>query len=173
MEERLLSFLLPAKGKDEGREDEKGVLLSVRSSKVEVEAQGRCALFEEGDKGETGDIAVFLLEEMSEGGRVVYGCDGFEYAAFACAGSWTFWGRVVYAAFVGGKRVSDDGDASLSLNAVVRDFFFLWRRSRRMKIPIRARAITPPTATPAIRAVEGPEDLEEDAAAAVVDDDGS
>jgi hypothetical protein len=105
---------------------------------------------------------------------VLFVCDGFEYAAFVCAGSWTFWGRVVYAAFVGGKRVSgEEGLASLSLNAAVRDFFFRWRRSRRMKIPISARAMTPPTATPAIRAVEGPEDLEEDAATAVVDDDGS
>jgi hypothetical protein len=66
--------------------------------------------------------------------------------------------------------LSDDVPASLSLKAAVLDFFFLWRRRRRMKIPIRARAMTPPTATPAIRAVEGPELLDEDAAAAEVDD---
>jgi hypothetical protein len=68
MEERLLSFLLPT---PPGREEEKGVLLSVRSSNVDVEAHGKCALFEDGDNGETGDIVVFLLSEMSEGGRVV------------------------------------------------------------------------------------------------------
>jgi hypothetical protein len=48
----------------------KGVLLSVRSSKVEVEAQG--ARLSSGDIGETGEIIVLRLSEISEGGRVEY-----------------------------------------------------------------------------------------------------
>jgi hypothetical protein len=79
----------------------------------------------------------------------------------------------VYAAWVGGKRLSEDGLASLSLKAAVLDFFFLCRRSKRMKIPISARAATPPTTTPAMSAVEGPLDLEDDAAAADVEEAGS
>jgi hypothetical protein len=56
--------------------------------------------------------------------------------------------------------------------AAVLDFFFLWRRRRRMKMPIKAKAATPPTTTPAIRPVDGPEfELEDDAAAAEELDD--
>jgi hypothetical protein len=42
-----------------------------------------------------------------------------------------------------------------------------------MKMPIRARAATPPTTTPAISPVEGPELESEEAAAVAVDEDGS
>jgi hypothetical protein len=75
--------------------------------------------------------------------------------------------------------LSDDEDAaalaSLSFKAAVLVFFFLWRRRRRMKIPIKARAATPPTTTPAMRPVDGPElEPEDDAAAAAeLDDVGS
>jgi hypothetical protein len=87
---------------------------------------------------------------------------------FGC-GTWA------YAAFVGGERSDDEdtsGLASLSFKAAVRDFFFLWRRRRSTNIPINARAATPPTTTPAIRPVDGPEaESESDTAAAAVFDD--
>ena len=46
------------------------MLLSVRSSKVDVEAQG--ARLSSGDMGETGEIIVLRASEISEGGRVEY-----------------------------------------------------------------------------------------------------
>jgi hypothetical protein len=149
-----------------------------RSSNVDVDAHGACCPPSSGDSGETGDIIVLRAEEISEGGRVKYVLFSFLFVwvgyvllVFLGAGSCVFWAKVVYAACVGGKRVSgeDNGLASLSLKAVALDFFFRCRRSRRMNIPSKARAATPPTTTPAMSAVEGPELLEEDAAADVED----
>jgi hypothetical protein len=150
-----------------------------RSSNVDVDAHGACCPPSSGDSGETGDIIVLRAEEISEGGRVVYVLFAFLFVwfryvlllLFLGVESCAFWAKVVYAACVGGKRVSeeDDGLASLSLKAVALDIFFRCRRSRRMNIPSRARAATPPTTTPAMSAVEGPELLEEDAAADVED----
>jgi hypothetical protein len=66
------------------------------------------------------------------------------------------------------------GLASLSAKAVVLAFFFLCRKRRSMKIPIRATAATPPTTTPAMRPVDGPElEGEVEAAAAADDEFGS
>lgn len=84
--------------------------------------------------------------------------------------------------FEGGGRgsecsVEEDmaGLASLSAKLAGLDFFFRCRRSSKMKIPINASAAIPPTTTPAMSPVDGPEfdfdDEEFPTAAALVDID--